>query len=266
MWLQRKNWKKYNIYVYICTIFKNGKEELTLGYVVQKSFHHLTLCPNGTRSLNRWASRAPGCFNIVLCSDGGDSVKLNQVLSFPLAFLLISKMSCPLQQYSLFPCSKAVFFFWAMPPFICRIKENKICKLLTLEVYMRETQSLTPEPWNGCQSPASAAKKGPANAVRFAPSATALSDSYGPVHIHWKLASGNDIQFDNIRCLGFLAQVRCSELIALWAEFQLWSVPWDIGCVWLRKKGKEWKLISRKVSDEQHLSLKGKMGIISLSV
>lgn len=157
-------------------------------------------------------------------------------------------------------------FFWAMSPFICGIKGNKSCKLLILEVYMREIQSLSSELWRGCQSPASAAKKGPANAVRFAPSATALSDSYGPVHIHWKLASGNDIQFDNIRCLGFLAQVRCSELIALWAEFQLWSVPWDIGCVWLRKKGKEWKLISRKVSDEQHLSLKGKMGIISLSV
>lgn len=157
-------------------------------------------------------------------------------------------------------------FFWAMSPFICGIKGNKSCKILILEVYMREIQSLSSEPRNGCQSPASAAKKGPANAVRFAPSAKALSDSYGPVHIHWKLASGNDIQFDNIRCLGFLAQVRCSELIALWAEFQLWSVPWDIGCVWLRKKGKEWKLISRKVSDEQHLSLKGKMGIISLSV
>lgn len=49
---------------------------------------------------------------------------------------------------------------------------------------MREIQSLSSEPWDGCQSPASAAKKGPANAVRFAPSATALSDSYGPVHIH----------------------------------------------------------------------------------
>lgn len=154
----------------------------------------------------------------------------------------------------------------AMSPSICGIKGNKSCKILILEVYIREVQSLSSEPWNGCQRPASAIKKGPPNAVRFAPSAMALSDSYGPVHIHWKLASGNDIQFDNIRCLGFLAQVRCSELIALWAEFQLWSVPWDISCVWLRKKGKEWKLISRKVSDEQHLSLKGKMGIISLSV
>lgn len=157
-------------------------------------------------------------------------------------------------------------FFWAMSPSICGIKGNKSCKILILEVYMREIQSLSSEPWNGCQRPASAVMRGPANAVRFALPAAALSDSYGPVHIHWKLASGNDIQFDNIRCLGFLAQVRCSELIALWAEFQLWSVPWDIGCVWLRKKGKEWKLISRKVSDEQHLSLKGKMGIISLSV
>lgn len=179
---------------------------------------------------------------------------------FPLAFPLIF----PFQ--SLLCSTKWTFFFWAMSHFICGIKENKSCKILILEVYMRKMQSLPSEPWNCCQRAASAVKQGPANAVRFAPSATALSDRYGPVHIHWKLASGNDIQFDNIRCLGFLAQVRCSELIALWAEFQLWSVPWDIGCVWLRKKGKEWKLISRKVSDEQHLSLKGKMGIISLSV
>lgn len=153
-----------------------------------------------------------------------------------------------------------------MSPFICGIKGYKSCKILILEFYLKLIESLSSEPWNGCQRPASAVKKYSANAVKFAPSATALSDNYGPVHIHWKLASGNDIQFDNIRCLGILAQVRCSELIALWAEFQLWSVPWDIGCVWLRKKGKEWKLISRKVSDEQHLSLKGKMGIISLSV
>lgn len=158
-------------------------------------------------------------------------------------------------------------FFLVMSPSLREIKENKNCEILILEAYIRKIQSLSSEFWNCCQRAASAVKKGPANAVRFAPSATVLSDRYGPVHIHWKPASsGNDIQFDNIRCLGFLAQVRCSELIALWAEFQLWSVPWDIGCVWLRKKEKEWKLISRKVSDEQHLSLKGKMGIISLSV
>lgn len=48
---------------------------------------------------------------------------------------------------------------------------------------MREIQSLSSKTWNGCQRLASAIKKGPANAVRFALSATALSDSYGPAHI-----------------------------------------------------------------------------------
>lgn len=189
---------------------------------------------------------------------------VDQVLSFPVVvFALFFSLSVVLLIQSSSPKNH---FFLAMSPSLCEIKENKNCEILILEVYMRKIQSLSSEPWNCWQRAASAVKKGPANAVRFAPSATALSDRYGPVHIHWKLASGNDIQFDNIRCLGFLAQVRCSELIALWAEFQLWSVPWDISCVWLRKKEKEWKLISRKVSDEQHLSLKGKMGIISLSV
>lgn len=234
---------------------------------MQKSLRQLPLWHSNAGGLNWCASGAPGCFDVILSSDGGENVVSTR--SFLFLWHFPSLLGClpPSQQYSRFPCSKGTgFFFRAMSPSICGMKGNKGCKILILEVYMREIPSLSSEPWKGCQRPASAVKRGPANAVRFAPSATALSDSYGPVHIHWKLASGNDIQFDNIRCLGFLAQVRCSELIALWAEFQLWSVPWDIGCVWLRKKGKEWKLISRKVSDEQHLSLKGKMGIISLSV
>lgn len=233
---------------------------------MSKSWDQLTLWRSDAGALHRCESRAPGCFNVILSSGGGKSVVLTRSFLFLWRFPSFPGCLPPSQQYSRFSCSKGTFFFWAMSPSICGIKGNKSCKILIPEVYMRESQSLSCEPWNGCQRPASAVKKGPANAVRFGPSATALSDSYGPVHIHWKLASGNDIQFDNIRCLGFLAQVRCSELIVLWAEFQLWSVPWDIGCVWLRKKGKEWKLISRKVSDEQHLSLKGKMGIISLSV
>lgn len=206
------------------------------------------------------------CFDVILSSDGGKSVVLTRSFLFLWHFPSFPGCLPPHSSTPNFLAPKGHCGGGAMSPSICGIKGNKSCKILILEVYIREVQSLSSEPWNGCQRPASAIKKGPPNAVRFAPSAMALSDSYGPVHIHWKLASGNDIQFDNIRCLGFLAQVRCSELIALWAEFQLWSVPWDISCVWLRKKGKEWKLISRKVSDEQHLSLKGKMGIISLSV
>jgi len=120
---------------------------------------------------------------VILSSDGGESVVLTG--SFLFLWPFPSFAGCPHpQQYSQFPGSKGTFFVWVMSPSVCGIKGNKSHKILILEVYMRERQSLSSEPWNGCQGPASAVKKGPANAVRFAPSVTALSDSYGPVHIH----------------------------------------------------------------------------------
>lgn len=147
----KENIEKNIICIYISKILKNGKEELTLAYVVQKSLNQLTLCPNGTRPLKRWASRVPGCLNMILCSDGGvePSPFFSSGISphfqdvFPLTAVLL---------ISLFQRN---FFFWAMSPFICGIKGNKSCKLLILEVYMMEIQSLSSEPWNGGQSPSS---------------------------------------------------------------------------------------------------------------
>lgn len=83
---------------------------------------------------------------------------------------------------------------------------------------VQSAEGISPASLSSPESGPWTVKKSLANSVSLAPSALFWLTGQAPAH-PWKLASGNDIQFDNIRCLGFLAQVRCSELIALWAEF-----------------------------------------------
>lgn len=90
--------------------------------VIWCSSHYARMAPGP------WTGEQSGCQYALTSScysDGGDSVVLNQVLSFPLAFPLISKIFFPSQQYSLFPCSKGIFFYGQCHPSFVEWREIK---------------------------------------------------------------------------------------------------------------------------------------------